>query len=179
MYSNTDFYFRSEYFLTDYMYKIGNFSMSHQKTAFSVEGYYDAINFSAADLKASSNFSDARKLCKKQRGSNYVWEFVICPSVGFLGSPEPLTKDCELKISFDRALPFTSVLKTGASEDLTTPITIKDVVATTEYISSPHWREYFSEIDHPLDARIRRVKLPPIQTEWFIVTFFHRWPLCT
>ena len=130
------------------MYKVGNFSLSHQKSAFTVEGYYDAINFSAADLKASANFLNARKMCGKQKGPNYIWEFIMCPSIGFLGSPEPLTKDCELKISFDRAHPFASTLKIGTAEDLSEPITIKDVVATTEYISSPHWREYFSEIDY-------------------------------
>ena len=130
------------------MYKVGNFSLSHQKSAFTVEGYYDAINFSAADLKASANFLNARKMCGKQKGPNYIWEFIMCPSIGFLGSPEPLTKDCELKISFDRAHPFASMLKIGTAEDLSEPITIKDVVATTEYISSPHWREYFSEIDY-------------------------------
>ena len=135
------------------MYKIGNFSMSHQKTAFSVEGYYDAINFSAADLKSSTNFLQARKMCGKHKNPNYIWEFIICPSVGFLGNPEPLPKDCELKISFDRASPKTSVLKIGDTlkTEISEPFDIKDVVATTEYVSSPHWREYFSQIsDRPL-----------------------------
>ena len=80
-----------------------------------------------------------------------VYEFVIIPSCGFLNSPEPLMKDCELKLSFDRSKPYTSVIDVGATSTsplLTDPIEIKDVVAITEYVSSPNLRNYFDSIDY-------------------------------
>ena len=54
---------------------------------------------------------DHRKEAAYKNGSNNVFEFVLCPNVGFLAGPEPLIKDAELKISFDRADPATALVK--------------------------------------------------------------------
>ena len=78
-----------------------------------------------------------------------VYEFVIIPNCGFLNSPEPLMKNCELKLSFDRSKPYTSIIDIGTGTPaLFDPIEIKDVVALTEYVSSPSLRNYFESIDY-------------------------------
>ena len=57
--------------------------------------------------------------------------------------------DCELKLSFDRSKPYTSIIDVGtATPALDDPIEIKDVVAITEYVSSPALRNYFESIDY-------------------------------
>ena len=135
--------------MTDYIYKVGNFNSSALSSTFNPEGYYDAINFSAEDLESSPAFLNNRRSFKTTEGDFHEWDFIIFPMCGFLANNEPLPKDCELKLSFDRASPYNSILKMdGAAPDIDEPITIKDVVATTEYISSPYLRDYFSGINH-------------------------------
>ena len=139
---------RSEYYLADYIYKVGNFNLTALSSTFNPEGYYDAFNFSAEDLGTSTSFLNNRNTFKTTEGDFYEWDFIFFPNCGFLANNEPLPKDCELKLSFDRASPYNSILKMeGSAPDMDEPIVIKDVVATTEYISSPHWRDYFSSID--------------------------------
>ena len=137
---------RCEYFLTDYLYKYGNFNASTIKSAYNIEGYFDNYNLDKVSLKSSTNILTMRKkggyhdTVNKKR----VYEFVIIPSCGFLNSPEPLMKDCELKLSFDRASPYTSMIDIGTTTpSVSDPIKIKDVVAITEYVSSPNLRSYF------------------------------------
>ena len=78
------------------------------------------------------------------------WEFIICPNIGFLASPEPLIKDCELKISFDRSAAYNSllVIDDAKAKPLDKPIEIKDCVAITEYISSESLISYFDRIEY-------------------------------
>ena len=135
--------------MTDYIYKLGNFNSSALTSTFNPEGYYDAINFSAEDIGASSAFLDSRRSFPTTEGDFYQWDFIICPNTGFLSNNEPLPTNTELKLSFDRAPPYTAILKMdGSAPDMDEPIVIKDVVATTEYISSPYWRDYFSLLDN-------------------------------
>ena len=143
---------RCEYFLTDYLYKYGNFDASAVKTTYVIEGYFDNMNFTAKNLDASTSMKNTRTetsyhdLSKKTR----TWEFIICPTFGFLGSPEPLMKDCELKLSFDRSHPYTSVIASTKVDPkaLSTPIVINDCVAITEYVSSPSLRSFFDHIEY-------------------------------
>ena len=143
-------FFRSEFFLTDYIYKYGNFDASSVKTSFGVEGYFDNFNMRAKDLNASSSIKKLRlgagfhNTTEKTRR----WEFVLAPNIGFLASPGPLMKNCELKLSFDRSNAYTSILDCGTgTPELKKPIEIKDCYAVTEYISSEPLRNYFDNID--------------------------------
>ena len=141
---------RCEYFLTDYLYKYGNFNASTIKSAYNIEGYFDNYNLDKVSLKSSTNILTMRKKGGYHDSVNKkrVYEFVIIPNCGFLNSPEPLMKDCELKLSFDRSKPFTSVIDIGTSTpSLSDPIEIKNAVAITEYVSSPNLRNYFDTID--------------------------------
>ena len=135
--------------MADYIYKVGNFNSSALSSTFNSEGYYDAINFSAEDLGSSAAFLNNRRTFKTTEGDFHEWDFVVCLNTGFLSNNEPLPTNTELKVSFDRAQAYTAVLKMdSAAPDMDEPIIIKDVVATTEYISSPYWRDYFSGINH-------------------------------
>ena len=101
-------------------------------------------------MKASTSYQKTRfdtshhnKVAKTRR-----WTFVICPNFGFLGSPEPLMSNCELKLSFDRSNAYTSVLDVGSTTPSMKDIEIKDCYAVTEYISSENLRTYFDRIDY-------------------------------
>lgn len=134
--------------MIDYIYKVGNFNVGAQTSAFNLEGYYDPFNMSAEDLTSSTVYLDRRKTKGFKDGDYTEFEFIICPNTGFLGNNLPLPKDCELKLSFDRAPPYSSVLRLDGGTDLNEPFTFTDIVATTEYVSSPHWRDIMSSIDH-------------------------------
>ena len=75
------------------------------------------------------------------------WEFAFTPSIGFLGNPDELLTDCELKLSFDRADPYTSLFRMAEGEEYEKAIDLIDVYAITEYVSSPDLREKFSSLD--------------------------------
>ena len=124
------------------------------ETAFNCEGYFDQYNLTGTELKTY----ETEIVTKRRKGGffekytesengKYKYEFVLTPNYGFLASPEPLLKDCELKISFDRSNWKTSITK---FDDVTKPCTgleIKDCIAIVEYVSSPIYRDYFCKID--------------------------------
>ena len=134
--------------MIDYLYKVGNFNLSSQTSAFNTEGYYDPMNMSASDLADSSLFVEKRGKMATVSGDYKEFEFILCPNIGFLGNNLPLPKDCELKLSFDRASPYMSVLRLQGGAELDNPFTLTDIVATTEYISSPNLRDLMSSIDY-------------------------------
>ena len=118
-------------------------------SAFNVEGYYDAYNFDAETLNASESFSKNRYFSAINIGGGKKrWEFSFSPNFGFLGNPDELLNNSELKLTFDRAPPYNSVLRLQDTKDLSQSIELKDVVAITEYVSSPVIREKFSMIDY-------------------------------
>ena len=80
-------------------------------------------------------------------------DFSLIPDFGFLGSDEPLAKNVELKLSFDRELAIMSVLdyKSQANDDhkfLEKPFVIKDCYSVAEYVSSPDLRTHYDTIQH-------------------------------
>jgi len=147
--------FRNEYYLTDYIYKLGNFDANALDSLFTFEGYFDHFNANAQACKSSA-FAAVRTIRTSmgitKTANDKIYEFVISPNFGFLGSPEPLMKDCELKLSFDRTK-FKNALMEIATP--TTPLKtennnyleILNPVAYTEYISSPALEHYFAKID--------------------------------
>ena len=60
---------------------------------------------------------------------------------------EPLLKDCELKLRFERAPWNVAVQAVNENPAALDSIEIKDVYAISEYISSPQWRKYFDKIN--------------------------------
>ena len=120
------------------------------KTSYAVEGYFDNLNFSATNIKGNASYKKTRTDISHHNATakTRTWTFVICPSFGFLGSPEPLMKNCELKLSFDRSSPYTSVLDAGSATPALEHIDIKDCYAVTEYISSEPLRNFFDSITY-------------------------------
>ena len=113
-----------------------------------IEGYYDNYQFTSTELTKATDYQNNRTSCAVKVGDTNRWEFVFCPNVGFLGSPDPLIKDCELKLSFDRAQAYNSVLRLDGEERITKPFEIKDVVAISEYVSSESMINYFDKINY-------------------------------
>ena len=143
------FNFRGEFFLADYIYKVGNFNTSMLITALSHEGYFDYFNSDKKEIskQQSANIINRRKFGSHPSGTIRRFEFIFCPMIGFLASPDLLMKDCELKISFDRANAANAILEYDTVTNACTGIEIKDCYAVTEYVSSPSLRNHFEQID--------------------------------
>ena len=142
-------FFRGEYFLADYIYKYGNFNTSTITSVFNPEGYIDCYNSDKAQLSAGGNSKIVarRKYQAFASGTNQRYEFIICPNIGFLASPDLLMKDCELRLNFDRSPATTSLVECAAITNVCDFIEIKDCCAITEYVSSPSLRQHFETID--------------------------------
>ena len=138
---------RNEFFLTDYIYKIANFDSRMVESGFVAEGYFDHYNADASELLTVEQVIQRRNYLYHEEGTKRRYEFAFTPSMGFLGSPEPLLNDTELKISFDRCRPETSLIATSSITNDCDYIEIKDCHAVTEYISSPEIRDFFANID--------------------------------
>ena len=142
-------YFSTEYFLIDWLYKRGNFSRDYLYSNGQVEGFFDMYNFDAASLiKNYQTYAVNRNSCMVKVGDLHRWEFAFSPNFGFLGSPDELITNSELKLSFDRANPNVSVLRMSGDTELEKPFKLKDVYAVTEYVSSPRLQEKFSMLDY-------------------------------
>lgn len=113
------------------------------------EGYFDYFNASKNELSQEANASIIlkRKFGAHETGTTRRFDFIFCPMIGFLASPDLLMKDCELKISFDRANAANAVVEYAAVTNALTEIEIKDCYAITEYVSSPSLRNHFEQID--------------------------------
>ena len=105
-----------------------------------VEGYYDNYNFSAEKLKTFPSYSQNRKDCMVQNGTKCRWEFSFTPSIGFLGNPDELLTNCELKLSFDRADPYTSLFQISDGGDVyEKPLDLVDVYAVPYFQAVYCW----------------------------------------
>ena len=142
-------YFRNEFYLSDYIYKIANFDSGMIQSGFITEGYFDNFNFDAEELK-KENFSlkTRRKWGRHEENHTTRYEFAFSPNTGFLASPDLLLKDTELKVSFDRTPPQTALLEVADVTNECKYIEIKDCYAVTEYVSSPAIRDFYSSVDH-------------------------------
>ena len=129
---------------------MGNYDGGMVDTGFIFEGYVDNYNCGAKELSTTGGreVEANRKYMRHTEAGKIIYEFALIPNMGFLASPDLLVKNCELKLSFDRAPFSVAVVKTG-----TPTIEIKDVIeinncfAITDYISSPNIRSYFSSIE--------------------------------
>ena len=146
------FMLRNEYFLTDYLVKIGNFDQFYIGSALNTELYFDDANMSYKDLAANKDniLQYRRNSFGVVKNDKILYDFSIIPLFGFLGSSTPLVKNVELKLSFDRAPGNVSIIKWDAAKakSLEKPFAIDNCHAITEYISSPELRSYFDGIDN-------------------------------
>ena len=94
------FIFRGEYFLADYMTKIGNFDFEYLHSGMHTEGYFYDNYFDDGDelvkFPRSKELALARKTCSTKSEEKNRYEFAFIPNNGFLSSPDLLMKDCEL-----------------------------------------------------------------------------------
>ena len=166
--------FRGEYFLMDYIQKVGNFNTSYIDTVFGLEGYHDLYNMDMNELSVSKSVITKRLHNGHPEGNYIIYDFVFVPNCGFLNSNLPLMTDCELKLSFDRIKSDVSMIKTiGEIHDICDgePIEIENCVAIAEYIRSEELDDYFMKIDtDPIpyyyeDCEVTLKNLPINETE--------------
>ena len=139
--------FSGEYYLADYMQKVGNFSVGSIATMFQPEGYHDVWNGDDKFLSNNAPITSLRHIGASKNGSLYRYEFEFSPTNGFLASPDLLMTNCELKLSFDRASVKHSLIRLDETGTLT-DIEIKDCYALTEYISSSNIQNFFDKIQN-------------------------------
>ena len=173
--------FRGEFFLTDRIYKIGNFDSKMIESAYNAEGHFDQYNFTKDELE---RFHDTDAIYKRTSGAHfeaypndnsgagtYRYEFALTPNYGFLANPEPLLNNCQLKISFDRSNWATAISERGVVSNKCTFLEIEDCHAVAEYVSSPRIRNYFEAIDmgpilyHYEDCDVLVKSIPKNETE--------------
>ena len=166
--------FRGEYFLSDYITKMGNFDSSMIDTGFYIEGYVDNYNCDADEFstEGGADVMTNRQWGRYKADGKIIYEFVIIPSHGFLASPDLLVRNCEIKLSFDRTSPELVLLE---GSDVTTAvgktITIENCYAMVEYVSSPDYRSLYDSIDqmpfiyHYDDIDITIKNIPENQTD--------------
>ena len=129
------------------MYKLGNYNTDYTTSAFATEGYTDWTMADAVTIKGSESSKKIRNRAAITNGGKTRIDFTFIPNTGFLANPDPLMKNCELKLSFDRADPKCSllVMEPGGTLD---DLIISDCYAVTEYISSDKLRGYFDRIEN-------------------------------
>ena len=101
----------------------------------------------AITIQRSENLQNIRKRAYHVDGETTSIDFTLIPNVGFLTNPDPLMKNCELKLSFDRADPKCAMMELEAGTPLG-DLEISNCYAVTEYISSPELRSYFDRIEN-------------------------------
>ena len=92
---------------------MGNYDGSLVETGFSFEGYTDNYNCTSKDLTrdGGDQIIQGRQYGRYTVSGKKTYEFALIPNMGFLGSPDLLVKNCELKLSFDRAQSSVAILK--------------------------------------------------------------------
>ena len=152
---------RHEYFLNDYISKVGNYSIDQFNSSLTTELWFDEYNYGKATLDAAG--AGTKALVEKMRrksfpqvtkdGENYRrLDFSIIPDFGFLASSDPLAKNVELKLCFDRANAKQAIIdyESQANDEhklLDNPWVIQDCYSIAEYISSPDLRQHYETIE--------------------------------
>ena len=143
--STFEYNFRNEYFLGDYIFNIGNFNTEFVTTGFVREGYTDLYNANYSQMSVLTELNSVRKSYGTTSGGNITYDFCIIPNVDFLGNNDPLPKNTELKLSFDRTEASIPLLSDTKQE---IELVLNECYAVTEYVSSPEKRKYFESIDY-------------------------------
>ena len=101
----------------------------------------------SATVIGSTSMQNIRKRAFEVNGDVTRIDFTLIPNVGFLTNPDPLMKNCELKLSFDRADPQCAIIELETGTQLG-DLEISNCYAVTEYVSSPELRSYFDRIEN-------------------------------
>ena len=129
---------------------MGNFDGSMIDTGFYCEGYIDNYNCDASEFsnEGGSQVMANRKWGHNKENNMIKYEFAIIPSHGFLASPDLLIRNCEIKLSFDRAVPELAILEAGSvTTAVSKTLNIENCYAMVEYVSSPDYRTLYDGID--------------------------------
>ena len=145
---------KGEYFLTDWVTKLGNYDNQCFQTMFAgLEGYFDLYCYENGSPPQKDTLKKYRRQAIPKIGKNYVYEMILSPTDAFLNDNKVLPPGVELKLVFDRLQADYSVLNIDGADTLSGKVLeLKDVYAQVEYISSPALRNYHERIQvTPLD----------------------------
>ena len=80
---------------------MGNYDGGLVNTGFIFEGYVDNYNCPSKDfsLDGGQAIIATRNYHRYSVSGKKIYEFAVIPNMGFLGSPDLLVKNCELKLS--------------------------------------------------------------------------------
>ena len=119
------------------------------ESANKLEGHFDMYRLEDLNEKEKKDVITHRRVNAEHIGGNFIYEMIMTPNDGFLNENQPLPPGVELKLSFDRLPAKFSVFK--MNDALTTldgkTLTLKNVFAQVEYISSAALRNYHDTID--------------------------------
>ena len=142
--------------------KLGNYSENQLRSSLNCEGWFDQRNYNGDEVRTDKqHIKGDLEICRRdgyvqvtRDNVNYrIYDFSYIPDFGFLGSMDPLAKNVELRLNFDRAPKSFSVLDfTGSGSDdklkKEGPWIINECHCVTEYISSPDLRALYDTIQH-------------------------------
>ena len=88
--------------MSDYIYKLGNFNTDYITSAYVSEGYNDYTNCNAANLASEEGqrLIQVRERTAIKANGKARYDFAFIPDIAFLANPDPLIKNCELKLRF-------------------------------------------------------------------------------
>ena len=148
-----------DYWLSDYIYKYGNYNKESINSLCQPEGYFDVWNVDKTVMgqveSAKQGLGFDNRQLSPNNGDIIKYYFAFVPNFGFLRDTQPLMKGCELKLKFDRAKsPISFVKKIDTDQPFPDNIPITGCVAQTEWVSSPALRAHFETIDSsPIEYR--------------------------
>jgi hypothetical protein len=146
------FHFRGEFYLTDWLTKIGNYNIDYMYSYFRTEGYFDKYN-NWTDLSDANKkkIVEYRRQGIEEKDGKHIYEMILIPNDPFLNENKNLPPGVELQLSFDRLNAEFSVLKINESDEETLKgkvLTLKNVFAQVEYVSSPVLRNFSDQINN-------------------------------
>ena len=131
------------------MTKYGNLNPDYVTSVYEMEGYFDKYsNFDELTDDEKNQIAAHRRADIPVINNKYVYEMIMTPNDSFLNENHTLPPGVEMKLTFDRLPAQFSCLALNSDKTLQGKVlTLKDVFAQVEYISSPILRSYFDTRD--------------------------------
>ena len=137
---------KGEYYLSDWLSKVGNFNNNYIESAFVLEGYFDMYNLEQGSEDQKMQIAKYRRQGRK-RGNKYVYEMIFTPNDAFLNQNLLLPPNSELKLSFERLPAEFSSYFLGKQPQKGKVFELKDCYAEAEYVSSRALRNFGDSIN--------------------------------
>lgn len=133
-----------EYWLNDWILKVGNLNPDYITSLYEIEGYFDRYCLDDLTEDEKQGVISHRRESFPVKSGKYIYELIMTPNDSFLNENHTLPPGVEMKLTFDRHTAQYSCLSIDSDKSLNGKVLeLKDVYAQVEYISSPILRSYF------------------------------------